>query len=151
MKNNCILQDKYSQLTKVTYLGSDSNWLKGNEELDITYYKDKFHLIEEEYQKLVNSISEILSLKKSADCLLFKNTIRSKPNIRIKNTLYLTLPPMKNFTKNSSFKAVTPTISHIFSETNPPLPIINVVCKYLRQFLGTSFGFATLPTWCNIE
>ena len=25
-----------------------------------------------------------------------------------------------------------PTIPHINSETNPPLPMINVVCKYLR-------------------
>ena len=29
-------------------------------------------------------------------------------------------------------------IPHINSETNPPPPIINVVCKYLRQFLDTS-------------
>ena len=43
------------------------------------------------------------------------------------------------------------TISHINSETNPPPPIINVVCKYLRQFLGTSIGVATLPIYCNTE
>ena len=68
------------------------------------------------------------------------------------------------------------TIPHINSETNPPSPIINVVCKYLRQFLatssgvgalliyynnvvckylrqflGTSFGVATLPINCNNE
>ena len=36
-------------------------------------------------------------------------------------------------------------------ETNPPSPNINVVCKYLSQFLGTSFGVATLPIYCNIE
>ena len=28
---------------------------------------------------------------------------------------------------------------------------LNVVCRYLRQFLGTSFGVATLPISCNIE
>ena len=39
----------------------------------------------------------------------------------------------------------------INSETNTPPPIINVVCKYLRQFLGTSFGVATLPIYCNIQ
>ena len=39
----------------------------------------------------------------------------------------------------------------INSETNTPPPIINVVCKYLRQFLGTSFGIATLPIYCNIQ
>ena len=33
----------------------------------------------------------------------------------------------------------------INSETNSPFPIINVACKYLRQFLGTSSGVATLP------
>ena len=38
----------------------------------------------------------------------------------------------------------TSTIPHINSETNPPPPIINVVCKYLRQFLDTSFGVASL-------
>ena len=32
-----------------------------------------------------------------------------------------------------------------------PSPLINVVCKYLRQFLGTSFGVATLPICCKIE
>ena len=29
------------------------------------------------------------------------------------------------------------------SEINPPPLITNVVCKYLRQFLGASFGIAT--------
>ena len=43
------------------------------------------------------------------------------------------------------------TIPHINSETKPPLPMINVVCRYLRQFLGTSFGVATIPISCNIE
>ena len=43
------------------------------------------------------------------------------------------------------------TIPHINSETNPPPPIINGVCKYLRQFRDTSFGVATLPISCNIE
>ena len=28
--------------------------------------------------------------------------------------------------------------------------MINVVSKYLRQFLGTSFGVPTLPIYCNI-
>ena len=37
------------------------------------------------------------------------------------------------------------------TETNSPPPIINVVCKDLRPFLGTSFGAATLPICCNIE
>ena len=32
-----------------------------------------------------------------------------------------------------------------------PSPIIIVVCKYLRQFLGTIFGVVTLPIYCNIE
>ena len=44
-----------------------------------------------------------------------------------------------------------PTITHINSETNPPPPIINVVYKYSRHFLGTSFAIATLPIYCNIE
>ena len=34
-------------------------------------------------------------------------------------------------------------ISHINSGTNSHPTIINVVCKCLRQFLGTSFGVAT--------
>ena len=40
-----------------------------------------------------------------------------------------------------------PRTPYINSETSPP---INVVCKYLRQFLGRSFGVATLPICCNI-
>ena len=43
------------------------------------------------------------------------------------------------------------TIPHINSETNSPPPIINVVCKYLRQFLDASFRVATLPICYNIE
>ena len=43
------------------------------------------------------------------------------------------------------------TIPHINSETNPLTLMINVVCKYLRQFLCTSFGVATLPICCNIK
>ena len=42
-------------------------------------------------------------------------------------------------------------IPHINSETNPLTLMINVVCKYLRQFLCTSFGVATLPICCNIK
>ena len=36
------------------------------------------------------------------------------------------------------------TILHINPETNAPPPIINVVCKYLRQFIGTSFGVVAI-------
>ena len=43
-------------------------------------------------------------------------------------------------TSGGCFCAVLPTLPHISSETFPPFPIINVVCKYLRQFLGTSLG-----------
>ena len=49
-----------------------------------------------------------------------------------------------------NFKDLT-TMLHINSETNPPPPMINVVCKYLKQFLGASFGIATQPICCNIE
>ena len=44
-----------------------------------------------------------------------------------------------------------PAIPYINCETNPPSPMINVVCKYLRKFLGTSFGVTTLPKCYNIE
>lgn len=43
------------------------------------------------------------------------------------------------------------TVPRINSETIPPLPIINVVFKYLRQFTGTSFGVPALPIYCYIE
>ena len=43
------------------------------------------------------------------------------------------------------------TIRHKNSETNSTPLIINVVCKYLRQFVGASFSVATLPICCNIE
>ena len=42
------------------------------------------------------------------------------------------------------------TIRHRNSETNSTPRIINVVCKYLRQFVGASFGVAILPICCNI-
>ena len=43
------------------------------------------------------------------------------------------------------------TIPHINCETNPPPSIVSAACKYLREFLGTRFGVATLPLCCNIE
>ena len=43
------------------------------------------------------------------------------------------------------------TIPHMSSETNPPLSIIIVVCKYLRRFLGGTFSVAALPICCNTE
>ena len=39
----------------------------------------------------------------------------------------------------------------VLSKTNPFTSIIKVVWKYLRQFLGISFDFATLTTCYNIE
>ena len=39
----------------------------------------------------------------------------------------------------------------INSKTKPPYPMINVVCKYMRQFLGTRFGITTLLMSWNIE
>ena len=56
---------------------------------------------------------------------------------------------MKN--RSSRYDINRPTIPHINSETNPPLPMINFVCRYLRQFLGANFGVATLPISCNTE
>ena len=53
------------------------------------------------------------------------------------SVLYLFIPRLSMEKKS--------TIPHINSETNPPPPIINIACKYLRVFLGTSFGIATLP------
>ena len=48
-------------------------------------------------------------------------------------------------------KTYLPKIPHINSETNPPPTIINLVCKYLRQFLGTSVRVATLLIYCNTK
>ena len=64
------------------------------------YHKDELHFIEEGHQKFANSICKILSLK-------------PKPNIRIMDTLDLTLSSAKNFTNNSSYKVVTPSYKHI--------------------------------------
>ena len=40
---------------------------------------------------------------------------------------------------------------HISSETNTPSPTVNVVCKYLIQCLGSSFGIATISKCWEIE
>ena len=53
-------------------------------------------------------------------------------------------------TSKLAAKFYLPTMPHINSGTYPPPPIFNVVCKYQRQFLGTSFGVAILPLCCNI-
>ena len=94
VKTNCILQENYSQFMKVIDMGSESNWIKENAGLDMNYYhKDELHFIEDGYKNFANSTFKILSLK---------------PNIRIKDTLHLTLLSVKTFTSNSSWKAVTP-------------------------------------------
>ena len=41
--------------------------------------------------------------------------------------------------------------SHRFWDQPPHPPIINVICKYLREFLGGSFCVATLSISWNIE
>ena len=48
-------------------------------------------------------------------------------------------------------KHISYNTSHKFWNQSLSSSIINVVPKYLRQFLGTSFGVATLPVYCNIE
>ena len=55
------------------------------------------------------------------------------------------------FQQLAMIKILIPTITHINSETDPPCPIINIVCEYLRQFLSTSFGVAILPICSNID
>ena len=49
------------------------------------------------------------------------------------------------------FHGLESAIPHINFETNLPDPIINVAGKYLKQFLDTSFGVASLELCCNIE
>ena len=51
-----------------------------------------------------------------------------------------------NLRQNST----TDTIPHLNSETISQSVIINVVCKYLRQF-HRQFSAATLPICCKIE
>ena len=54
------------------------------------------------------------------------------------------------FIKLQFYKFLTYNTSHKLRPI--PLPsIINVVCKYLRQFLGASFGVASLAISCSIE
>ena len=69
----------------------------------------------------------------------------------IKNSAFK-IKKMAGFSKLSFiFHLFLQAISHINSATNPPSPIINVVCKYLRQVLCKSFGISTLLIYCNIE
>ena len=49
-----------------------------------------------------------------------------------------------HFPRNTSWWLLL-TIPHKNPETNHRPPSFNVVWKYLRQFLGASFGIATLP------
>ena len=58
---------------------------------------------------------------------------------------------LKFLIQSTQYFDLNTAIPHINSETNPPSPIFHVVCKYLRQFLGTIFGVAILPICCNIE
>ena len=75
------------------------------------------------------------------------NTDRTRIRVNFMNGERCVIPSIEKHWK----KTEQPTIPHINSETNPPPPIINVVCKYLRQFRDTSFSVATLPIYCNIE
>ena len=60
----------------------------------------------------------------------------------------------------SNFIKSQPATPHINSETSPPPSIINVVCKYLRQFLDTSYSANMRQDWvggrgliffCNVD
>ena len=48
-----------------------------------------------------------------------------------------------------SFAFLDKTLCKFWDQTTPQ--IINIFCNYLRQLLGASFVFATLPTCCNIK
>ena len=58
---------------------------------------------------------------------------------------------LKHIILGHFFHGLESAIPHINSETNLPDPIINVADKYLRQFLDTGFGVASLELCCNIE
>ena len=49
------------------------------------------------------------------------------------------------------FNKLKAAMPHIYSESNSHALIVNAVFKYLRQFLGTSFGVTTLSTCCKIK
>ena len=93
-----------------------------------------------EYQKITNLLDD--SPNKTSK---FRTKIWVEINDKSRGTC--------NDDKQIRFKTtmLKSTIPHINSETNPPSSMINVVCKYLRQFLGTRFGVATLSISCNIE
>ena len=64
--------------------------------------------------------------------------------LKIKNARFFQTPFYFSF-------IVLDNNSHKFWDQSSSAHIINVVCKYLRQFLGKSFVVATLPIYCNIE
>ena len=81
--------------------------------------------------------------------LISHKTIQLIPNIK-DSQFNLKIPPVVS--KSSA-------IFHLFflyntsqnSEMNSPNPTMNVVCKYLRQFLGTSFRVYTLPSFATLS
>ena len=61
LQTNKMLKEKCNQVPNVAYLQPESDWVKTNTELEMTYfYNDELHLIEEGYQKLASSISKKL-------------------------------------------------------------------------------------------
>ena len=79
-------------------------------------------------------------------------TIWHIPNIKNSQSKLKKMPVFFQSPLYFSFSFLDNTShTHINSEINPPPPIISFVCKYLRQFLGTSFRVVTLPICCNIE
>ena len=97
-------------------------------------------------------IQNIVPFNKSyAQAKVPSNSARTSNNVVIFGDSIVNFSTKLKYNINRALTNGRATIPHINSETSPLPPIINVVCKYLRQFLGTSFGIATLPIYCNIE
>ena len=112
------------------------------------------------FKNITNPSSQYKLMLLKLHLLLIIMTARIVPLVRNFGTVVDCHSYVKSILRHCSFMSNVGNICrcfffspipHINSETNPPPPIINVVCKYLRQFRDRSFGVATLPIYCNIE
>ena len=127
------VHETYWCSSSITCKGKRTDWI-----LRIFTFNNKNPL----YLRIILTFQFFSGLKLSRSSPVNHKTLWHIPNIKNSGFNLKKMPGFSNFFL--IFHLFFKTISRINSETNPTSPIINGVCKYLRQFLCTSWALVLL-------